>query len=161
MQALLFGASDKDSKDKIIRVTVAYNHFGKNLTQRMPSIRWGFAHVVNNDYTHWQMYAIGGADGATIISQGNKFRAPGDKNAKEVAHRNQYGQGAPESVWRSWTWRSEGDLLINGATFTQSGDPNWRNWCKGMPLINPAPASEVHLLTKFAGTLPCRVGKPC
>lgn len=157
MQALLFGASDVDPADKIMRVTVAFNHFGKKLTQRMPAVRWGFVHVVNNDYTHWQSYAIGGADGATIISQGNRFIAPDDLATKQVTYRKK----APESVWKDWTWRSEGDLLMNGATFIQSGDPNWAQKYNGYKLIKPAPASEVGLLTKFAGTLPCKVGKAC
>jgi pectate lyase len=52
--------------------------------QRMPRCRWGFVHVVNNDYTHWLMYAIGGSQHPTIISEGNRFIAPPDLAAKEV-----------------------------------------------------------------------------
>ena len=62
--------------DQKMQVTVAYNHFGKGLVQRMPRIRWGFVHVVNNDYTHWELYAIGGSQGPTILSHGNRFIAP-------------------------------------------------------------------------------------
>lgn len=40
--------------------------------------------MVNNDYTHWQMYAIGGSAAPTINSQGNRFLAPSDKVFKEV-----------------------------------------------------------------------------
>lgn len=73
---LLFGASDSTPVDKDMKVTVAFNHFGKRLVQRMPRCRSGFFHLVNNDYTHWEMYAIGGSHEATIISQGNRFIAP-------------------------------------------------------------------------------------
>lgn len=37
--------------------------------------RHGYFHVVNNDYTHWEMYAIGGSAAPTINSQGNRFLA--------------------------------------------------------------------------------------
>lgn len=81
---MLFGASDSYSADKVMQVTVAFNHFGQGLVQRMPRCRWGFFHVVNNDYTHWLMYAIGGSQHPTIISQGNRFIAPPNDAAKEV-----------------------------------------------------------------------------
>lgn len=81
---ILLGASDTYERDKLMQVTVAFNHFGKELIQRMPRCRWGFFHVVNNDYTHWKMYAIGGSMHPTIISQGNRFIAPDDPKAKEV-----------------------------------------------------------------------------
>ncbi|KAB8101181.1 hypothetical protein EE612_031889, partial [Oryza sativa] len=59
---MLFGASNSDAQDEVMQITVAFNHFG--------------FHVVNNDYTHWLMYAIGGNMNPTIISQGNRFIAP-------------------------------------------------------------------------------------
>lgn len=40
--------------------------------------------MVNNDYTHWEMYAIGGSAAPTINSQGNRFVAPDDRFNKEV-----------------------------------------------------------------------------
>lgn len=81
---MLFGASDGYSQDQIMQITVAFNHFGQGLVQRMPRCRWGFFHVVNNDYTHWLMYAIGGSQHPTIVSQGNRFIAPPNVYAKEV-----------------------------------------------------------------------------
>lgn len=81
---MLFGASDTASGDSVMQITLAFNHFGHGLTQRMPRVRWGFVHVVNNDYTHWLMYAIGGSMHPTILSQGNRFIAPPNPNAKEV-----------------------------------------------------------------------------
>ena len=46
--------------------------------------RHGYFHVVNNDYTHWEMYAIGGSASPTIYSQGNRFLAPNTRFNKEV-----------------------------------------------------------------------------
>lgn len=89
-QVLLFGASDSYSGDKIMQVTLAFNHFGKGLIQRMPRCRWGFFHIVNKEYTHWLMYAIVGSQQPTIISQGNRFVASPNPNAKEVCNVNKF-----------------------------------------------------------------------
>lgn len=83
-QVMLFGGSNNFQGDKIMQVTVAFNHYGRGLVQRMPRCRYGFVHVVNNDYTHWLMYAIGGSQNPTIISQGNRFIAPPNMACKEV-----------------------------------------------------------------------------
>ncbi|KAF5956989.1 hypothetical protein HYC85_004214 [Camellia sinensis] len=71
-QVMLFEAHDSSSQDAILQITVAFNHFGKRLIQRMPRCRWGLFHIVNNDYTHWNMYAIGGSNHPTIISQASE-----------------------------------------------------------------------------------------
>jgi len=153
---MLFGAHDADEMDKIMQITVAFNHFGKGLTQRMPRCRWGFFHVLNNDYTHWEMYAIGGSAGPTILSQGNRFIAPDNTAAKEITHRNY----ATEEVWRNWQWQSEEDLLVNGATFTTSGAPIKLRYKKGL-IMKPRDGTHVRRLTKHAGALNCVVGSPC
>ncbi|XP_022137626.1 pectate lyase-like isoform X2 [Momordica charantia] len=152
---MLLGASDSYSNDQIMQVTLAFNHFGKGLVQRMPRCRWGFVHVVNNDYTHWLMYAIGGSHNPTIISQGNRFIAPPDPNCKEVTKRAY----ASESEWKSWNWRSEGDLMMNGAFFIESGSPI-RKYSK-KDVITAKPGSFVTRLTRFSGPLKCRNNRPC
>ncbi|KAJ0742372.1 putative pectate lyase [Helianthus annuus] len=86
-EVMLLGHSDTYDRDKGMQVTIAYNHFGEGLVQRMPRCRHGHFHVVNNDYTHWEMYAIGGSADPTINSQGNRYLAPNNPNAKEVTHR--------------------------------------------------------------------------
>lgn len=151
---MLLGANDLHN-DKLMQVTVAFNHFGKGLVQRMPRARLGFVHVVNNDYTHWLMYAIGGSAAPTIISQGNRFVAPPNLSAKEVTKRE-----CEEPEWKSWVWRSEGDLLLNGATFTQSGDNNFDPLCK-QGMIKAQPGHMVSQITHFAGTLRCKKGSAC
>ncbi|RHN68406.1 putative pectate lyase [Medicago truncatula] len=77
-KVMLFGHSDSYEEDKNMQATIAFNHFGEGLGGRMPRCRFGYFHVVNNDYTHWQQYAIGGSSSRTIFSQGNRFLAPDD-----------------------------------------------------------------------------------
>ncbi|KAL3624179.1 putative pectate lyase P59 [Castilleja foliolosa] len=158
-EAMLFGASDAHSQDAMMQITVAFNHFGKRMIQRMPRCRWGYIHVVNNDYTHWTMYAIGGSSHPTIISQGNRYTAPPDPTyAKEVTKR----EYSPESVWSQWTWRSEGDMFLSGAFFVQSGDPNWSSkHPEKYDNTQAASAQNVGEMTRFAGALGCKVGQPC
>lgn len=157
---MLLGASDTHGEDKLMQVTIAFNHFGKRLIQRMPRCRFGFFHVVNNDYTHWEKYAIGGTANPTIISQGNRYIAPNDRNLKEITKRQDY----PERVWKNWIWRSEGDVFMNGAFFVESGDAKWTSKHKELVYsdkIKPASGSNVGLITKYAGALGCKVGSPC
>ncbi|CAN1266092.1 Probable pectate lyase 3 [Linum perenne] len=149
---MLFGGSDKVPEDKVLQITVAFNHFGRGLVQRMPRLRWGFTHVVNNDYTHWEMYAIGGNCNPTILSQGNRFVAPFVDAAKEVTKR----EYTEESVWKSWSWRSEEDLLENGAFFIQSGGP-----IQALDNVKAKHGSFASTLTRFAGVLTCYVNEPC
>lgn len=152
----LFGASDSDPGDKVMQITLAFNHFGKGLVQRMPRCRWGFFHVVNNDYTHWLMYAIGGTSAPTIISQGNRFIAPPDPKAKMITHRN----NVVGDEWKTWIWRSEKDVFINGAYFVESGEP-----LKAKPykkdFIKAKDGSYVRRLTRFSGFLKCVKGIKC
>ncbi|KAK4804364.1 hypothetical protein SAY86_004181 [Trapa natans] len=153
---MLLGAHDHNDMDSIMQVTVAFNHFDKGLEQRMPRCRWGFFHVVNNDYTHWMMYAIGGSSSPTILSQGNRFIAPHNTSAKEITHREK----STPAEWNKWTWKSQGDMMGNGAFFVESGPP-----IKKMPkkkyIIKAKPASTIVKLTRFAGVLKCRSNKKC
>ncbi|VFR00611.1 unnamed protein product [Cuscuta campestris] len=145
-EVMLLGHSDSYTKDKNMQVTIAFNHFGEGLIQRMPRCRHGYFHVVNNDYTHWEMYAIGGSASPTINSQGNRFLAPNDRNAKEVTKRNN------ANVWelKSWNWRSEGDLMLNGAYFTQSGTST--SYSRAYSL-EAKPISMLPAITTSAGAL--------
>ncbi|TKY50294.1 Pectate lyase [Spatholobus suberectus] len=153
---MLFGASDTYTGDKIMQITVAFNHFGQGLIQRMPRCRWGFVHVLNNDYTHWIMYAIGGSSSPTILSQGNRFIAPDNNSAKLITHRD---YATPE-VWKNWQWQSEMDLFMNGAKFIPSGAPIQMTYKKSL-IMKPRDGSHVSRLTRNAGALNCKVGKPC
>lgn len=61
-----------------------YNHYYYYYFFHIYRCRHGYFHVVNNDYSHWEMYAIGGSAEPTINSQGNRFLAPDDRFSKEV-----------------------------------------------------------------------------
>lgn len=152
---MLFGANDLHVWDVLMQVTVAFNHFGQGLTERMPRVRYGWIHVVNNHYTHWQMYAIGGSTHPTIVSQGNRFIAPSNPDAKEVTKR----EYTDESVWRNWQWTTEKDEMVNGAVFVPSGKPLSPDQTKN--LVPPRDGSEVRDLTRDAGALNCIEGRPC
>ncbi|OAY63039.1 Pectate lyase [Ananas comosus] len=115
---LLLGADNENEKDTIMQVTVAFNHFGEGLVQRMPRCRWGFFHVVTKR------------------------------------------ESMNEAEWRNWVWRSEGDVLRNGAFFIESGGLNKRSF-SSRDYIKARPGTWVRSLTRFAGWLNCRVGKPC
>uniref|UniRef100_A0A0A0KG16 Pectate lyase n=1 Tax=Cucumis sativus TaxID=3659 RepID=A0A0A0KG16_CUCSA len=126
---------------------------------KMPRCRWGFFHVVNNDYTHWLMYAIGGSQHPTIVSQGNRFIAPPNPNAKQITKR----EYAMEDEWKHWSWRSEGDELMNGAVFIASGDQT-KGKKKGLSrydMISFKPGTYVRRLVRLSGTIECTPGKPC
>ncbi|KAK9117401.1 hypothetical protein Sjap_016348 [Stephania japonica] len=118
--------------------------------------RHGYFHVVNNDYTHWEMYAIGGSAAPTINSQGNRFLAPNNDNSKEVTKH----EDAPMSEWKNWNWRSEGDLLLNGAFFTPSGAGASSSYARASSL-GARPSTLVSSLTMGAGALNCRKGSRC
>ncbi|KAL9375216.1 hypothetical protein Peur_032095 [Populus x canadensis] len=66
---------------------------------------------------------------------------------------------AVESVWKSWNWRSEGDLMLNGAFFVQSG--NAIKTMNKQGVINAKPGRHVSMLTRFSGALDCIRGRPC
>ncbi|KAA8540736.1 hypothetical protein F0562_024345 [Nyssa sinensis] len=155
-KVMLLGHSDSFVKDKSMQVTIAFNHFGEGLVQRMPRCRHGYFHVVNNDYTHWEMYAIGGSAAPTINSQGNRFLAPDNRFSKEVTKH----EVAPQSEWRNWNWRSEGDLLLNGAYFTPSGAGASSSYAKASSL-GARPSSLVGSITMAAGALNCKKGSRC
>ncbi|KAL7583915.1 hypothetical protein Lser_V15G44414 [Lactuca serriola] len=145
-EVMLMGHDDAYLPDKGMQVTFAFNHFGKGLIQRMPRCRHGYFHVVNNDFTEWKMYAIGGSANPTINSQGNRYIAPPDPNAKEVTKRVE----ASEKKWVGWNWRTDGDLMENGAFFVPSGDAFSTMYAKATS-TDPKSAFLVDQLTMNAG----------
>ncbi|KAI5074399.1 hypothetical protein GOP47_0010360 [Adiantum capillus-veneris] len=155
-KVMLLSHSDDYMADKTMQATIAFNHFGEGLVQRMPRCRHGFFEIVNNDYTHWEMYAIGGSADPTINSRGNRYTAPTNPFAKDVTMR----MDTPESQWQSWDWHSEGDLFVNGAFFIPSGAGASSNYGKAAS-IGPKSSSLVGTMTANAGVLMCKAGSPC
>ncbi|KAI4973780.1 hypothetical protein ZWY2020_041561 [Hordeum vulgare] len=84
------------------------------------------------------------------------FIAPDDANAKEVTKR----EYAPYTEYKDMVWKSQEDVMMNGAFFNQSGGQNERKY-DNMDFITAKHGKHVGQLTQFAGTLDWRVGKPC
>ncbi|XP_074268662.1 putative pectate lyase 5 [Silene latifolia] len=154
-KVMLLGHSDDYPQDRGMQITVAFNRFGEALTQRMPRCRFGYFHVVNNDYTSWGEYAVGGSSRPTINSQGNRYIAPPNPNAKEVTKRLDAG----EEEWAEWNWRTEGDLMVNGAFFVPSGDGVTPQFTLASSM-QPQPAAYIDQLTNNAGILLPNGGAP-
>ncbi|XP_022138994.1 probable pectate lyase 18 [Momordica charantia] len=147
-EVMLLGHDDRYVQDSGMQVTIAFNHFGEALVQRMPRCRHGYIHVVNNDFTAWEMYAIGGSARPTINSQGNRYTAPLDPNAKEVTRR----LDAAETDWSAWNWRTDGDILVNGAFFVPSGAGVSTQYGKASS-VEPKSVALINQLTMNAGVL--------
>ncbi|KAL8171792.1 hypothetical protein V2J09_023596 [Rumex salicifolius] len=158
-KVMLLGHSDKNKKDKIMKVTIIYNHFGPGLVQRMPRVRYGYAHVANNKYDGWGKYAIGGSSSPTILSEGNYFVAPEEK--KQVTWRKFHGHHSTQ--WKAWEWRSSRDTFLNKAYFVASGKSN------SLPKPNYSSSQSFRVLdgsfapqlTVDAGPLRCSLEKAC
>ncbi|XP_047309483.1 putative pectate lyase 2 [Impatiens glandulifera] len=154
-KVMLFGHNDNNIEDKVMKVTVVFNRFGAGLVQRMPRVRLGYAHVANNRYDEWQMYAIGGSANPTIFSDGNYFVAPNKPNAKQVTKREANGG------WTNWKWRSSRDIFMGGAYFVQSGYGTIAPTYSRSQAFQVADGSAVPTLTSNAGPLNCVVGRSC
>ncbi|GLJ04884.1 hypothetical protein SUGI_0005750 [Cryptomeria japonica] len=155
--SVLLGNSDEEQQDKIMRVTVYRNWF-KDSTQRMPHCRWGYCHVLNNLYTNWGYYAIGARVRATIKSEANVFEA-GPK--KEVTP---WDRSLATTLDQTPHIESNGDLLLNGATFHQflktapaSASPAHK--VKPPPVLPPQQLSS--LLKRCAGALNPSQARAC
>ncbi|KAJ7525206.1 hypothetical protein O6H91_17G041800 [Diphasiastrum complanatum] len=110
---MLLGASDSDTEDKNMRVTVYRNWFRDSM-QRMPHCRWGYCHVINNLYTNWGYYAIGARAHAKVVSENNVFIAA---RRTEITP---WFAGAGNDFDASSTIQSSQDLFLNGSTFHQN-----------------------------------------
>ncbi|KAL3614976.1 hypothetical protein CASFOL_040637 [Castilleja foliolosa] len=152
---MLFGHDDNNLVDKNIKVTVVFNHFGPGLVQRMPRVRLGYAHVANNRYEQWEMYAIGGSANPTILSEGNYFMAPNVRDIKQVTKRE------VTNGWKNWKWRSTRDKFYNGAYFVPSGYGSCAPGYTEAQLFPVADGSMVLGLTSDAGPLSCSGYKAC
>lgn len=69
-------------------------------------------------------------------------------------------EDAPKKEWSRWNWRSEGDLLLNGAYFTTSGGGTSSKYAKASSL-GARSSSLVGTITGGAGVLSCRKGSHC
>ncbi|KAF8409429.1 hypothetical protein HHK36_005505 [Tetracentron sinense] len=105
---MLLGASDQDTVDQVLRVTVYRNLF-ESSTQRMPHCRCGYCHVVNNYYKNWSYYAIGARVHARVLSELNVFEA--GSHLEVTPWYNQFNSDLTPTIV------SSKDLFLKGATF--------------------------------------------
>ncbi|XP_078156894.1 pectate lyase 1-like isoform X2 [Carex rostrata] len=151
-KVMLLGHDDGYVRDKKMQVTLAFNRFGPNCKQRMPRIRHGYAHIVNNFYDGWIDYAIGGSMGPSVKSQSNLFVASSSTNKKVTSR--------IAGVGSSWNWRSVGDAFINGASFKQSG--RWiRPRYSREQSFRAESVTRVRALTRNAGAILCSARSRC
>ncbi|XP_022720641.1 putative pectate lyase 2 isoform X3 [Durio zibethinus] len=153
-KVMLLGHNDQFTADKVMKVTVVFNRFGEGLIERMPRVRMGYAHVANNRYDEWKMYAIGGSANPTIFSEGNYFIAPDNPASKQVTKRE-------ASNWQKWIWQSSKDVFMNGAYFVPSGYGSCAPLYSGAQSFTAAPGYMIPALTSDAGPLSYLVGKQC
>ncbi|XP_057443661.1 probable pectate lyase 4 [Lotus japonicus] len=157
-KVMLLGHDDGYVRDQNMKVTVVYNHFGPNCNQRMPRIRYGYAHVANNLYQGWLQYAIGGSMEPSLKSEANLFIAPTAGN-KEVTWRK-----ASHTNGDRWEFHSVGDVFENGASFTETKG-NGGRVCKpnynGEQDFEVSDAKSVKSLTMWSGALRCSKTSMC
>ncbi|KAM7269927.1 hypothetical protein ACFE04_029141 [Oxalis oulophora] len=153
-KVMLLGHSDSFTDDKNMKVTIAFNRFAEGCIERMPRVRFGYAHVANNRYDAWEMYAIGGSANPTIFSEGNYFIAPEKAFSKQVTKREKSG-------WSSWKWRTSRDVFKNGAYFVPSGYGTCQPGYTKAQSFSVQDGSLVPSLTMDAGPLNCAIGKAC
>lgn len=62
--------------------------------------------------------------------------------------------------WKDWNWRSEGDVMQNGAYFRTSGQQTPQSYAKASSLV-ARPASEIPKIIPTAGVLDCKIDQHC
>ncbi|KAL9235389.1 hypothetical protein vseg_010150 [Gypsophila vaccaria] len=152
-KVMLLGHDDDFKDDKNMKVTVVYNRFGPGCHQRMPRVRHGYAHVVNNLYLGWELYAIGGSMNPSIKSESNLFVAPSAN--KEITRK------IDKETGKGWNFRSVGDALENGASFNDTGSGYVKPNYNSEQVFKVENARVVRQLTRAAGALRCRKGSLC
>lgn len=157
-KVMLLGHDDGFLRDRNMKVTVAFNKFGPNCHQRMPRVRFGYSHVVNNMYQGWGLYAIGGSMDPSVRSEANLFIAP-KKGKKEVTWRKAINNVEREKI----NFQSVSDIFENGASFKEShGDATVvRPHYNKEQNFKIAVAINLRALTRSAGALKCHQGGRC
>nr|CAN69905.1 hypothetical protein VITISV_001007 [Vitis vinifera] len=132
------------------------DHFGYRSRSDGDGISiYGSSHVWidHNSMSNCKDGLIDAIQGSTAITISNNHFT----KHNEVTKRDY----AMESEWKKWTWRSEGDLMRNGAFFVPSGNPSKRMPYSRLDMIKAKPGTYVSRLTRFSGALTCRRGGPC
>jgi len=115
-KVMLIGSSDSRTTDKEkLKVTIHHNYF-KNLTQRLPRVRYGEVHVYNNYYEFTNNsdykfdYALGVGVESKIYAENNFFNFDYDVDPASIIH-----------YWKGTSIYEEG-TFINGTSKTNRVD---------------------------------------
>ncbi|GAQ78390.1 hypothetical protein KFL_000120355 [Klebsormidium nitens] len=122
-----------------MHVSLIRNHWGPRLISRMPRLRFGTVHFVNNYVEDWVANAIGIDDTPTLLSENNYYEA---RSNREVV-----------KYWSSGgNLTTFGDHFANGAYFVESGS---KDYVPPYP-YNCAPADEAlrDSVRRTAGWIP-------
>ncbi|KAJ1378449.1 Pectin lyase fold/virulence factor [Sesbania bispinosa] len=148
---MLFGASDTYSGDKLMQITLAFNT------------------ILDKDWCR----GCQGADGVLFMLStmttltglcmplvGVHIPPSSARETDLLLQKTEMQKRdyAPESEWKKWDWRSEDDLMMNGAFFVESGNKVTNGPKTG---ITAKPGSFAASLTRFAGALKCEPNKEC
>ncbi|KAF2314099.1 hypothetical protein GH714_022234, partial [Hevea brasiliensis] len=108
--------------------------------------------VDHNSLSHCADGLVDAVMGSTAITISNNHLTHHNEVTKRV--------DTAASQWKSWNWRSEGDLLLNGAYFTPSGAGASASYARASSL-GAKSSSMVGSMTDNAGALSCRRGRGC
>jgi pectate lyase len=115
-KVMLIGSSDSKTTDRDkLKVTIHHNHF-KDLTQRLPRVRYGEVHVYNNYYEFTNEseykfdYALGVGIESKIYAQNNYFEFDYDVNPSKIIR-----------AWKGTTVFEEGSY-VNGKSKAKQVD---------------------------------------
>ncbi|CAI9261608.1 unnamed protein product [Lactuca saligna] len=156
---MLLGHNDNNMEDKIMKVTIVYNHFGEDLVQRMSRVRLGYAHVANNKYDEWHMFT------EEDMHLQNVYLLEG-KSAQKTQYLKfesfvGYKKENNKNGWKNWKWRSSKDVFLGGAYFIPSGYGSCAPGYSKAQYFPVTHGSQVPALPANAGPLRCTKYKAC
>lgn len=62
--------------------------------------------------------------------------------------------------WKDWNWRSDGDVMVNGAYFRPSGKETPGSYSKAASMVARS-ASLITNIIPSAGVLSCKIDRQC
>lgn len=75
--------------------------------------------------------------------------------------KHELSSGDDGDDWKKWNWRSEGDLMLNDAFFTTSGQETPAAYIKASSMVARPAASLLTTTPPSAGALTCQKNQLC
>lgn len=141
----LFGSSDGDSQDNgKLKITMQYCWWGPGVRERMPRVRYGQVHLLNNYFnSSVSNYCIYGGYKADVLVEGNYFE--GVKNPIRLETGNFTAVSSVNNIFSS----TSGTMVGSGTAFTPSYT------------YNAIPASEVKQVVMNGAGPNLTASSPC